>query len=224
MTENNKPLMVIYIPNLIRKLNKMLDLWTRMAQEAGFDGLTYIYQSAASSFDHSWDYTLFDYGVEMNPGYANLYFQDKRNMGAFPKLMKYSREIKRLLGIKRSLLPKKAVKEIAKADYDETWQKILRLRPAKHTPKMIPCAFTDWDNTPRHKERGSVYTGVSLDKFKKYFAQLLQNTRQYYDTDMIFVFAWNEWAEGGYLEPDEKNGYGYLNAIKEVLDLAKQDK
>lgn len=221
MTENNKPLMVIYIPNLIRKLNKMLDLWTRMAQEAGFDGLTYIYQSAASSFDHSWDHTLFDYGVEMNPGYANLYFQNKRNMGVFPKLMKYSREIKRLLGIKRSLLPQKAVKEIAKADYDETWQKILQLRPAKHTPKMIPCAFTDWDNTPRHKERGYVYTGVSPDKFKKYFAQLLQNARQYYDTDMIFVFAWNEWAEGGYLEPDEKNGYGYLNAIKEVLEKIK---
>lgn len=218
MTENNKPLMVIYIPNLIRKLSKMLDLWTRMAQEAGFDGLTYIYQSAASSFDHSWDHTLFDYGVEMNPGYTNLYFQNKRNMEVFPKLMKYSREIKRLLGIKRSLLPQKEVKEIAKADYDETWQKILQLRPTQGAPRMIPCAFTDWDNTPRHKERGSVYSGVSPEKFKIYFRQLVGNTRRYYDTDMIFVFAWNEWAEGGYLEPDKKYGYGFLEAIKEVLN------
>ena len=34
---------------------------------------------------------------------------------------------------------------------------------------------------------------------------------------MLFMYAWNEWAEGGFLEPDEVNGYGYLNAIKEAL-------
>ena len=72
MTENNKPLMVIYIPNIIRKLKKMLDVWSQMARDNGFDGLTFIYQSAASSFDNSWDHSLFDYGVEMNPGYVGL--------------------------------------------------------------------------------------------------------------------------------------------------------
>ena len=35
---------------------------------------------------------------------------------------------------------------------------------------------------------------------------------------MIFIYAWNEWAEGGYLEPDEENGYGYLEAIKSALE------
>lgn len=82
---------------------------------------------------------------------------------------------------------------------------------------MIPSAFTDWDNTPRHKKRGSVYTGATPEKFKKYFGQLIDNTKEYYNTDMIFVFAWNEWAEGGYLEPDTKNGYKYLEAIKDSI-------
>lgn len=222
MSENNKPLMVIYIPNLIRKLNKMLDLWTDMAKKAGFDGLTYIYQSASSSFDNSWDRSKFSYGVEMNPGYANMTFQTTQNVGVFPKLMKYSREIKRILGIRRSLLPQRQRSEVQKADYDELWSKILRLRPSKNTPRMIPCAVTDWDNTPRHKMNGVVYEGVTVTKFKKYFKQLVENTSQYYDTDIIFVFAWNEWAEGGYLEPDEKYGYGFLEAIKQSLEIKSE--
>ena len=214
MTENNKPLMVIYIPNIIRKLKKMLDVWSQMARDNGFDGLTFIYQSAASSFDNSWDHSLFDYGVEMNPGYVGLANRQK-NSSFFPKLMKYSHEIKRFLHIRRSLLPQKKITEVSKADYDYTWQRILELRPISNAPKMIPCAFTDWDNTPRHKERGYLYQGVSPDKFKSYFKQLIDNTKNFYDTDMIFVFAWNEWAEGAVLEPTEQNKFGYLEKIKE---------
>lgn len=214
MREDNKPIMVIYIPNLIKKLDKMLALWTQMAKDAGLEGLTYIYQSAASSFDNSWNYSLFKYGVEMHPGYVNMYF-NKKNKGIFPKLMKYSREIKRLLGIKRSLLVEKKKTEVTRCDYDETWQDILKIRPGERN--MIPCAFVDWDNTPRHNIRGSVYEGATPEKFRKYFTQLVENAKKYYNTDMIFVFAWNEWAEGGYLEPDTKNGWGYLKAIKDVI-------
>lgn len=217
MSEGKKPLMVIYVPNLIRKLPKMLSLWTKMAQENGFDGLTYIYQSAASSFDNSWDRSMFDYGVEMNPGYANLMFQKKRNNGLFPRLMKYSREIKRILGIKRSLVPQSKPKAAGHMDYDAIWQNILRLHPIQDHPAMIPCAFTDWDNTPRHQERGYLCDGVTPEKFRTYFCQLVDNARKYYSTDMIFIFAWNEWAEGGYLEPDEKNGYAFLEAIRDSI-------
>ncbi len=218
MTEGNKPLMVIYVPNLIRKLPKMLNLWTYMAKKNGFEGLTYIYQSAASSFDNSWDKSLFDYGVEMNPGYANLMFQKRRNTGLFPRLMKYSREIKRILGIKRSLVPQSQPKAAGHMDYDSIWQNILRLRPTQSKPAMIPCAFTDWDNTPRHQNRGYLCDGVTPEKFREYFEQLVENTKKYYPSDMIFVFAWNEWAEGGYLEPDEKNGYAFLEAIRDSVN------
>lgn len=215
ISENNKPYMIIYVPNLIRKLNKMLDLWERMAIEAGFEGLTFIYQSASSSFDDSWDRSKFAYGIETNPGYANLAFQKKRNL--LPRLMKYSREIKRVLGIRRSLISKGKPTEVGKIDYDETWNKILSLRPKYDN--MIPSAFVDWDNTPRHRMNGYLYTGASPEKFGRYFKELIENTKKYYQTDIIFVFAWNEWAEGGYLEPDERFGYGYLEAIRDGVKL-----
>ena len=82
---------------------------------------------------------------------------------------------------------------------------------------MIPCAFTDWDNTPRYKEKGYLYDGVTPAKFKCYLLKLIEKAKKEYPTDMIFLFAWNEWAEGGYLEPDELYGYGFLEAIKECI-------
>ena len=31
------------------------------------------------------------------------------------------------------------------------------------------------------------------------------------------MFAWNEWGESGYLEPDTKWKYGFLEAVKDAL-------
>lgn len=84
--------------------------------------------------------------------------------------------------------------------------------------KCVPGAFVDWDNTPRRGIKGFVVDGASPEKFKKYFKKQIIKAKNEYKKDMIFVFSWNEWAEGGYLEPDEKNKYGYLNAIKEALE------
>ena len=46
----------------------------------------------------------------------------------------------------------------------------------------------------------------------------IKHAREDYHEDMIFMYAWNEWAEGGYLEPDEDDKYGYLEAIKRALE------
>lgn len=219
MSENNKPLMVIYVPNIIRKLNKMLDVWTKMAKEAGFNGLTYIYQSATSTYDDSWDKSKFDYGVEMNPQYVDKVF-NKQKETIPPRLLKYSRMIKKFFHINRQLLPVHS-KEVRRISYDECWENILKLTPK--SKKMIPCAFTDWDNTPRHRLNGYVFDGVTPEKFKYYFGRLVEKAQKEYATDMIFVFAWNEWAEGGYLEPDELYKDGFLNAIKQTIEKANEE-
>jgi hypothetical protein len=34
---------------------------------------------------------------------------------------------------------------------------------------------------------------------------------------IIFLKAWNEWAEGNTVEPDALNGHAYLHAIRDVM-------
>ncbi|MBQ5493958.1 MAG: glycoside hydrolase family 99-like domain-containing protein, partial [Prevotella sp.] len=35
---------------------------------------------------------------------------------------------------------------------------------------------------------------------------------------ILFLKAWNEWGEGDYVEPDEKFGHGWLQAIRNAID------
>ena len=66
-------------------------------------------------------------------------------------------------------------------------------------------------------ERGTVIVGENPEKFYHYMKQQIIHARTEYSSDMIFIYAWNEWAEGGYLEPDEEYKYDYLEAIKKAL-------
>jgi len=104
---------------------------------------------------------------------------------------------------------------VLKTEYDEAWKAIL-----EHTPeneKNIPGAFVGWDNTPRKGHRGQVYVGDTPEKLNKYMSKQIQRAKLIYQKDMIFMYAWNEWAEGGYLEPDERTGYKNLEAIRDAL-------
>jgi hypothetical protein len=78
-----------------------------------------------------------------------------------------------------------------------------------------PCILPNWDNTPRCGQSGIVLSGSTPALFGSLLRKALEQVSdREADKQVVFVKSWNEWAEGNYLEPDQKFGKGYLQAIR----------
>ena len=101
--------------------------------------------------------------------------------------------------------------------YDEVWSAIIGRSPDRHLP-VYPGAYVDWDNTARYRRRATIFEGASPARFEHFLTQLVQKVGAAPPAErMIFINAWNEWAESAYLEPDERHGMGYLEAVQRAL-------
>ena len=218
IVEDGKPLLVIYRPEIIECLNPMLDYWNELAEENGFKGIKFAYQHVAFDLESNKDDSRFTYDIEYQPTYAQTFMRQKR----FKTLRKIKRSIAKFFEkYLKTDIRYVNTEGLIKFDYDEVWNYILNMKPV--SPKSIPGAYVNWDNTPRRGNKGIVHLGVTPEKFKKYLTMQIKRARDVYKTDKIFLFAWNEWAEGGFLEPDEEWKYGMLEAIKEALDDCNED-
>ncbi len=80
-----------------------------------------------------------------------------------------------------------------------------------------------WDNTARLKNKGSVFLYNSPGEYQQWLTNAIFDTAARFkkkDERLVFVNAWNEWAEGAYLEPDQRFGHSYLEATCEALHEA----
>ena len=215
---NGKPLFILYRPEIIPCLNKMIDCWQTLAQKNGFDGLKIACQSNDYYLIKNRDDSRIDYNIEFQPDFSCGELRRQR----FAFIRRIRRDITRFagkyFGIDLYRFGQKTLQKLDKTNrvnYDEVWQKIINTKP--FSKKNIPGAYVGWDNSPRYGNRATIYIGDDPNKFERYMELQIKNAKENYNTDMIFMYAWNEWAEGGYLEPDERSGYKNLEAIKNAL-------
>lgn len=201
-----KPMLLIYKPQLIKHIDKMLILWRKLAKQSGFPDL-YIGYQHHSVFDYDVDAMGFDFGVEFEPFYTIRELKQKQKT-ALDKMRYYITHHRQLY----RKLREKIVKKPTVYDYDEVWSYIIKRTPVK--ANIYPGAFTAWDNTPRRGRYANVFQGSSPEKFAYYFKKQMSHAENIYHADYIFINAWNEWAEGAHLEPDENMKYGYLEGIQ----------
>ncbi len=93
-------------------------------------------------------------------------------------------------------------------------------RKMKAVPKpwpRHPCVFVGWDNTPRRGNNAIVIVRQSAGDFESALRSAVESVaHKAEDERLVFVNAWNEWAEGNHLEPDLRNGLTDLEAVARV--------
>lgn len=98
---------------------------------------------------------------------------------------------------------------VAEWDHDDT----------RYAAKYYPHVSIGWDASPRAKQ---FIGGVVKNNPPEQFEKALLKAKAFIDAHpdrapLITVNSWNEWTETSYLEPDDKYGYGYLEAVKRVF-------
>jgi hypothetical protein len=94
----------------------------------------------------------------------------------------------------------------------------------------FPNVTMGWDPSPRTVQDdgwspnlGYPFTPImetSPGEFREALEATLQMAREEPGFSMVTLNAWNEWTEGSYLEPDERNGWAYLEAVRSVFGIA----
>jgi len=103
-------------------------------------------------------------------------------------------------------------------DYEESLN--IMINASQHLKhRFIPSIFVSWDNSPRRGENGVFIINSTPEKFKNGLKRLAKSiSKKFAEERIIFITAWNEWAEGNYLEPDQKYGKQFLEICKTLLN------
>lgn len=109
-------------------------------------------------------------------------------------------------------------------DYEE-----LALRAGKIDNEnftYFKAVMPSWDNEARKPTQGFSFYNAKPEFYAKWLDSAIKTTmKRRPEERLVFVNAWNEWAEGAHLEPDRHNGYAYLHATANILrnSLSKYD-
>ncbi len=206
---NERPVMIVYRPASIPKVEAMVAGWRKAAAAAGFPGLYLV--AVRSGFDQGTcentpSSGVFDAVLDFQPNRDD--FQSPVDLQAVA------------LEAARNLLPNRlyqALKSrgsaVKRVDYAALAEFKIAQLAAATAQGNIPCVFPSWDNTPR-RATPTVIQNDDPALFGRWVAAAAKAARlKPPGEQLLFINAWNEWAEGCHLEPDRRFGKAYMQAM-----------
>ncbi len=211
---DGKPLFAVFAPHDLPSSADFVRHWQQLAQADGLPGIYFVAISNIYARDvdryRSEMLAPFDAVTLLTP-HDYLETHGRMTRGRF------SRRV-RELNLGRHLNPwkPKSWARPTRIDYRDVVARAFDDMPRE--PRFLPSVVPNWDNTPRSATRGVVYENAT----PALFGELLRKAVDIVadrppERRLVFVKAWNEWAEGNYVEPDARHGHAYLDAMRDVL-------
>ncbi len=197
ITVENAPVFAIYKPLLFPDIKKTLKIWRAEAAKQGYDKIYLIgVQSSGSDYINP-DDLGFDAAMEFQPDWTQLQKTDIWTR------FKYK------FGLNKG--------QPVVFDYKAIVDKMLNRQLPKY--KQYPCITPSWDNSARKKHHAIILKNSTPKLYGYWFREILKKYKPFSkEENFLFINAWNEWAEGNHLEPDQKWNHGYLEETKKALD------
>ena len=185
---NGKPLFLVYRAELIPDPIRTTEIWREAIAKAGLGEL---YIARVEGYD----------SVNKNINAPSIGFDADVEFAPFSWSMgnvKYKSPFHRALAAV-GLLSKGFINNRV-VDYDAMARGMLS-RPDIDWPRFS-CVTPSWDNSARRKN-ASIFSGSTPEKYEDWLRQVVSKTSQKHTRDekIVFINAWNEWAEGNHLEP-----------------------
>ncbi len=199
---NGNPLLLVYRTELLPDPEKTAAIWREEAIKAGLPGL---YLARVENFVKDVDpHTIgFDAAIEFAP--------DSSKSG---EIMFHGRLARWL--VKFNLFPP-VFQDNRVYSYTATVNGALsKPEPAY---RWFRCASPMWDNSARRSVNANIFIGATPPIYRRWLCAIIDRTLMHHvgDERIVFINAWNEWAEGCHLEPDHKWGRAYLEATRDAL-------
>jgi lipopolysaccharide biosynthesis protein len=208
MRVEGRPLLLIY---RARRLPEPRTTAARFREEAHRLGAGEIFLCCVESFPEERgdpEVVGFDAAVEFQPDWAML---TKDLCGGPLRVFDANGEI---IAVTKAFHDESV---FAVYDYAAVVDRMIAKPPASYL--RFPCVVPMWDNSPR---RGSIANSVILHgstpaDYERWLRAASAQARRIPGKALVFINAWNEWAEGTHLEPDVRHGRAYLEATRRAI-------
>ena len=199
---DGKPLLLIYRPFDLPEPERTTALWRKQAKNAGLPDLHIVGMETVFYPPVDLRAFGFDATLRFQPQFHNLYHH--------PRFFR-NRVFKKLPFLEPVYSAYKERFRTSPSTYDYAWAtKVCRQGDTPSYPRY-PCVFPQWDNTPRKARRGMALTDPDPLAYGDWLKSEIDGMQEApSDHRLVFINAWNEWAEGNYLEPDRHFGDRFL--------------
>jgi hypothetical protein len=186
---DGRPLLLIYRPSMLPDGLRTTDLWRKEAQKAGFPDLYLCWVE-------SW-------GPPPDPGGPESVGLDA-SVGFMPQ---HGHPVH---------TPLSTLRGHRILDYPTAARAEVELQHRRW--KRFPSVMVSWDNTARRARAATIYDGATPANYEAWLRATVEKVADVRDEEnYLFILAWNEWAEGNHLEPDQRYGRAFLESTRAVL-------